>query len=191
MSDCLQTHGLQPARLLCPRDSPGQNTGAGCHFLLQQIFWPRNWTWVSSIAGIFFISWATREAPIKGRKKERKWSCSVMSNSLWPHGHQAPPSMGFSRQEYWSGLPFPSPGNFPTQGSNPGLPHCRQTRNRLSHQGMLWNQGSNPNRLTWEPVHHAQHYTISAPRRASHPPREGRNTTYNSLLSSNHKMAFY
>ena len=32
-----------------------------------------------------------------------------------------------SRQEYWSGLPFPSPGNFPTQGSNPGLPHCRQT----------------------------------------------------------------
>ena len=31
--------------------------------------------------------------------------------------HQAPPSMGFSRQEYWSGLPFPSPGNFP----NPGI----------------------------------------------------------------------
>ena len=29
--------------------------------------------------------------------------------------------MGFSRQEYWSGLPFPSPGNFPTQGLNPGL----------------------------------------------------------------------
>ena len=55
-----------------------------------------------------------------------KWSHSVVSNSLRPHGHQAP-SMGFSRQEYWSGLPFPSPGNFPTQGSNPGLPHCRQT----------------------------------------------------------------
>ena len=32
----------------------------------------------------------------------------VMSSSFWPHG-QAPPSMGFSRQEYWSGLPFPSP----------------------------------------------------------------------------------
>ena len=31
---------------------------------------------------------------------------------------QAPLSMGFSRQEYWSGLPFPSPGIFPTQGSN-------------------------------------------------------------------------
>ena len=48
-----------------------------------------------------------------------------------------PPSVGFSRQEYWSGLPFPSPGDFPTQGSNPGLPHCRQTLNRLSHQGSL------------------------------------------------------
>ena len=46
---------------------------------------------------------------VKGRGE--KWSHSVMSNSLRPHGHQAPPSMGFSRQEYWSGLPFPSPGN--------------------------------------------------------------------------------
>ena len=35
-----------------------------------------------------------------------------MSDSLRPHGHQAPPSMGFSRQEYWSGVPVPSPGNF-------------------------------------------------------------------------------
>ena len=61
-----------------------------------------------------------------------------MSDSLRPHGHQASPSMGFSRQEYWSGLPFPSPGNFPTQGSNPGLPHCRQTLYRLSHQGSQW-----------------------------------------------------
>ena len=34
--------------------------------------------------------------------------------------------MGFSRQEYWSGLPFPSPGDFSTQGSNLGLLHCRQ-----------------------------------------------------------------
>ena len=39
---------------------------------------------------------------------------------------QAPLSMGFSRQEHWSGLPFPSPGNLPTQGSTPGLWHCRQ-----------------------------------------------------------------
>ena len=49
--------------------------------------------------------------------------------------HQAPPSIGFSRQEYWSGLPFPSPGNLPDQWSNPGPPHCRQTLYHLSHQG--------------------------------------------------------
>ena len=36
--------------------------------------------------------------------------------------HQAPPSMGFSRQEYWSGLPFPSPGNLPDPGIEPRSP---------------------------------------------------------------------
>ena len=41
--------------------------------------------------------------------------CDPMDSSL----HQAPPSMGFSRQEYWSGLPFPSPGNLPNPGIEP------------------------------------------------------------------------
>ena len=36
--------------------------------------------------------------------------------------HQVPPSMGFSRQEYWSGLPFPSPGDLPDPGIEPGSP---------------------------------------------------------------------
>ena len=47
-------------------------------------------------------------------------SCLVVSDSLRPHGlvaHQAPLSMGFSRKEHWSGLPFPSPGDLP----NPGI----------------------------------------------------------------------
>ena len=44
----------------------------------------------------------------------------------WTVAYQAPPSMGFSRQEYWNGLPFPSLGIFTTQGSNPGIPHWRQ-----------------------------------------------------------------
>ena len=43
--------------------------------------------------------------------------------------------MGFSRQEYRSGLSFPFLGIFLTQGLNPGLPHCRQTLYPLSHQG--------------------------------------------------------
>ena len=48
--------------------------------------------------------------------------------------HQAPLSMGFPRQDYWSGLPFPSPGDLLNQGLNPGL--------------LLWQAGSLP--LTWE-----------------------------------------
>ena len=36
--------------------------------------------------------------------------------------YQAPPSMRFSRQEYWSGLPFPSPGNLPNPGNEPRSP---------------------------------------------------------------------
>ena len=55
--------------------------------------------------------------------------------TLWTIACQAPPSMGFSRQGYWSGLPFPSLGIFPTQGSNLGLPHCGQILYGLSHQG--------------------------------------------------------
>ena len=38
MSDSLRPHGLQSIRLLCAQDSPGKNTGVGCHFLLQGIF---------------------------------------------------------------------------------------------------------------------------------------------------------
>ena len=40
----------------------------------------------------------------------------------WTVAYQASPSMGFSRQEYWSGLPFPSPGDLPNQGIEPGSP---------------------------------------------------------------------
>ena len=69
LSDSLWSHGLQPIRLLCPWNSPGKNTGVGCHFLLQ--------------------------------------------------------------------------GIFSTQGSNPGLPHCRQTLYWLSHQGNHWSGGQN------------------------------------------------
>ena len=51
-------------------------------------------------------------------------NCSVMSDSetLWTVAHQAPLPMGFSRQEYWSGLPFPSPGDLPNLGIKPRSP---------------------------------------------------------------------
>ena len=53
----------------------------------------------------------------------------------WTVARQAPLSMEFTRQEYWSGLPFPSPGDLPDQGSNLGLLHYNQTLYHLSHQG--------------------------------------------------------
>ena len=43
----------------------------------------------------------------------------------WTVAHQAPPSVGFSRQEYWTGLPFPSPGDLPDPEIEPGSPAFR------------------------------------------------------------------
>ena len=68
-------------------------------------------------------------------------SCSVMSDSEtpWTVAHPAPLSMGFPRQEYWSGLPFPTPGIFATEGLNLGLLHWQAditvwaTREAQSH----------------------------------------------------------
>ena len=48
-------------------------------------------------------------------------SCPTLA-ILWTVACQAPLSMGFSRQEYWSGLPFPSPGHLPYPGIEPGSP---------------------------------------------------------------------
>ena len=119
--------------------------------------WPRDWTWISCIAGRFFIIWTTREAhersdihiigiPEEGRRNGLETMLDKiifknflnLMNSLKPRfkmfegpllpllllsrfshvqlcetpytaAHQAPSSLGFSRQEHWNGLPFPSP----------------------------------------------------------------------------------
>ena len=77
MSDSVQPHRRQPTRLLHPWDSPGKNTGVGCHFLLQCMK-------VKSCVRLFVT-----------------------------HGaHQAPLSVEFSKQDYWSGLPCPSSAVF-------------------------------------------------------------------------------
>ena len=51
--------------------------------------------------------------------------------------HQAPLSMGFSRQEYWSGLPFPSPGDLPNPEIEPASPALQANSLPLSHQRSL------------------------------------------------------
>ena len=61
-------------------------------------------------------------------------SCVRLFATPWTVARQALLSMGFSRQEYWSGLPFPSPGDLP----DPGIePVCRQILYCLSHQESL------------------------------------------------------
>ena len=87
------------------------------HSICQQIWetqqWP--WDWKRSV----FI-------PIPKKQSERKKVKSLSHVQLfatpWTVAYQAPPSMGFSRQEYWSGLPFPSPGDLPDPGIEPGSP---------------------------------------------------------------------
>ena len=65
---------------------PGINTGVGCHFLLQCI---------------------------KVKVKVKSLSRVRLLATPWTAAYQAPPSMGFSRQEYWSGVPLPSEGSTP------------------------------------------------------------------------------
>ena len=81
MSNSVQPHRWQPTRLRRPWDSPGKNTGVGCPFLLQCM---------------------------KVKVKVKSLSHVRLLATPWTAAHQAPPSMGFSRQEYWSGVPLPS-----------------------------------------------------------------------------------
>ena len=80
MSDSVRPQRRQPTRLPCPWDTPGKNTGVGCHFLLQCM-------------------------KVKS-ESEVAQSCLTLVTP-WTAAYQAPLPMGFSRQEYWSGLPFP------------------------------------------------------------------------------------
>ena len=67
-----------------------------------------------------------------------------MSDSamLWTVAYQPPLSIGFSRQEYWSGLPYPPPGDLPDSGIEPvcpAAPALQVDSLPLSHQGSLIN----------------------------------------------------
>ena len=83
VSNSVQPHGWQPTRLPHPWDAPGKNTGVVCHFLLQCM-------------------------KVKS-EREVAQSCPTPGDPRTA-AYQAPPSMGFARQEYWSGVPLPSLG---------------------------------------------------------------------------------
>ena len=94
----MRPHRRQPTRLRCPWGSPGKNTEVGCHFLLQCV----------------------REKS----ESEVAQSCPTLIDPMddpMDAAYEAPPSMGFSRREYWSGVPLPSAqlwGKFPSNMSN-------------------------------------------------------------------------
>ena len=66
-------------------------------------------------------------------------SCVRLFATPWTVAIQAPPSWYFPGMNTGVGCYFLLQGIFPSQGSNLGLPHCRQTLYRLSHQGLLKN----------------------------------------------------
>ena len=59
---------------------------------------------------------------LKSERKVKSLSCVRLFVTPWTVAYKAPLSMGFSRQRYWSGLPFPSPADLPNPGIKPGSP---------------------------------------------------------------------
>ena len=73
---------------------------------------------VRSLSLIQNFSWDSNNLLVKVKSLTRV----QLFVTLWTVAHQAPQSMGFSRLEYWSGMPFPSPGDLPNPGIEPGSP---------------------------------------------------------------------
>ena len=118
---------LWPHELYSPWNSPSQNTGVGSLSLLQ---------------GIFPTQGSNPGLPhcrqiLYHQKPERKWSHSVVSDSLWPHGLLPTRLLcpwDWPGKNTGVGCNFLLQEIFLIQGLNPGLPHCRQMLYRLSHQ---------------------------------------------------------
>ena len=140
MSNSVRPHRRQPARLPYPWDSPGKNTGVGCHLLLQCMKVKSEsevaqWCPTlsdpmdcsppgSSVHGIFqarALEWGAIALSVFVCMLSQ-FSRVQLFVTPWSVARQAPLSMGFSRQEYWSGLPFPSPGDLPDPGIEPRSP---------------------------------------------------------------------
>ena len=127
-SDSLRPHGLYS-----PWNSPGQNTGVGSFSLLQGIFPTQglnpglpNYTWI-----LYQLSHKGR--PLKNSSLHvESESCSVVSDSLWSHGLYSP--WNSPGQNTGVGSLSLLQGIFSTQGSNPGLLHCRQVLYQLSYK---------------------------------------------------------
>ena len=128
VSNTVWPHRQQHTRLPRPWDSPGKNTGVVCHFLLQcgkvksesevdqsclTLCDPMDCSLPgSSIHGILqarTLEWVaiSFSSAQKWKGKGKSLSRVPLFATPWAAAHQAPPSMGFSRQEHWSGVPLP------------------------------------------------------------------------------------
>ena len=76
---------------------------------------------VRSLSLIQNFSWDSNNLLVK--VKVKSLTRVQLFVTLWTVAYQTTPSMGFSRQEYWSGLPFPSPGDLPDPGIEPRSTH--------------------------------------------------------------------
>ena len=77
--------------------------------------------------------------------KTKSFSRVLLFVTLWTVAYQAPLSVGFSRQEYWSGLPFPSPGDLPDPGIEPGFPALEADALTSEPPGKLSNEAKDLN----------------------------------------------
>ena len=92
------------------------------------------WSWISLCRVLYFSEYTSIITSMKW-SEVKPLSCIQIFVTPRTVASQASQSMGFSRQEYWSGVPFPSPRDLPYPGIKPGLLHCRQMLYPLSHQG--------------------------------------------------------
>ena len=116
---CNPVYELQQLRLLCPQDFPGKNTGVGCNFPPPGDL--RN-PGINPCLLCLLFCLDTQSCPNL---------CDPMNFSppgSSVHGDSPGKNTGVDSHVLFQGI-------FPTQGSNPGFPHCRQTLYHLSHQG--------------------------------------------------------
>ena len=154
MSDSVRPHRRQPTRLRRPWDSPGKNTGVGCHFAFPSLCLSNfhlsfrlqfKCSWLSRPAEspTFYIFLPLYTSPFCDNhickfifiSEFVVWSLSPvwLFGDPWTIAHQVSLSMGFPRQEYWSGLQFPSSGDLPNPGIELRSPALQTDPLPLSH----------------------------------------------------------
>ena len=145
MSDSVRPHRRQPTRLCCPWDSPGKNTGVGCHFLLQCMKVKSG----SEVAQLCPTVCYPMDCSLPGSSvcgdspgKNTGVGCQVLLQGIFPT-QGSNPCLPPRRQILYQ-LSHKNAGVgslsllqqiFPTQESNRGLLHCRQILYQLSYQG--------------------------------------------------------